>query len=152
MPKSEKDLDTLKKALNYDWPEIQKYLIEEGAKDAVDEKGDKRDPYEPYWETNEDGTRTLHMDFDSWWLKDFKREDVIMQLPGVVIMNTKPWHTDAVAYTLRATYGLLQDEDCDGCYNADIAAADGAVIAVDGGHRRLAARQPRSGRRMALRR
>ncbi len=62
------------------------------------------------------GQKVYVMNLDSWWLKDFKREDVIMQLPGVVIMNTKPWHSDDIAHTFREAYGIPQDEDCDDCF------------------------------------
>ena len=66
-------LDALRRALNYDWPEIQKHLIEEAAK----KDGHEGDPYEPYWTTNSDGTRTLHGSADGWWLKQFDRKDVL---------------------------------------------------------------------------
>ena len=115
MPKSVKDQETLKQALESDWPEIQKHLIENAAK----ERGDVADPYKPYWTTNRDGTRTLHASADSWWLKDFDRKDVIMQLPGVVIMNTKTWHTSSVCITLREAYGLGRGDDCADCFTED---------------------------------
>ncbi len=99
---SEDERKALEQTLNTSWPEIQKHLIEEGAK----ESGHKGDPYEPYWTTNEDGTRVLHMSSDSWWLREFRREDVIIALPGVCVMNTQHWHVDAAAQTLREAYGL----------------------------------------------
>lgn len=115
MPKDETDRDALRRALNFDWPEIQKHLIEEAAK----KDGQERDPYEPYWTTNSDGTRTLHASADAWWLKDFHRKDVLMELPGLVIMNTKPWHCADVAFVFRETYGLLEHEDCDDCFTQE---------------------------------
>ncbi len=115
MSKGKKDKETLKQALDYDWPEIQKRLIEE----AANEHGEVADPYQPYWTTNSDGTRTLHASVDAWWLKDFDRKHVIMQLPGVVIMNTKSWHAEDVAYTFREAYGIPQHEDCDDCFAPD---------------------------------
>lgn len=112
MPNSEGDKDALKRARDYDWPEIQKHLIEEAAR----EDGEVADTYEPYWTTNSDGARTLHASADAWWLKDFDRKHVIMQLPGVVIMNTKSWHAKDVAYTFREAYQIPQHEDCDDCF------------------------------------
>lgn len=117
MSKSHEDTE----ALNYEWPEIQKRLIEEAAKKAAEESGEERDPYRPHWTTNSDGTRTLHMSFDSWWLKHFDREDVIFELPGIVIMNTKTWNADSAVVSLRAAYGLGNHEECDDCFDyADV--------------------------------
>ncbi|MCY3867540.1 MAG: GNAT family N-acetyltransferase [Chloroflexi bacterium] len=110
---SEANIDALKQAVNFSWPEIQKHLIEEAAR----EHGDVADPYEPYWTTNSDGTRTLHASADAWWLKDFKREDVLMALPGVVIMNTKLWHVRSVCISYRRAYGINEDEDCEDCFD-----------------------------------
>ncbi len=115
MPKDETDRDALRRALNFDWPEIQKHLIEEAAK----RDGQERDPYEPYWTTNSDGTRTLHASADAWWLKNFDRKDVLMELPGLVIMNTKPWHTDSVCISLRDAYRVRSSGECDDCFAAD---------------------------------
>ena len=85
--------DELQQALNYDWPEIQKELIGDG------------------------------LGLDSWWLDKFERQDVLMNMPGIVIMNTKPWHADAVSYTLRDAYGLRPQDDCEDCFKpADILA------------------------------
>lgn len=109
------DKDALKQALNHDWPEIQKHLIEKAAK----EHGHEGDPYEPYWTTNADGTRTLHGSADAWWLKDFDRNDVLQTLPGIVIMNTKPWHADDVAHTFREAYGLRPNEECEDCFKPE---------------------------------
>jgi len=97
MTKNKNELETLKQALDYDWPEIQKQLIAKGKE--------------------KDGDKSISL--DSWWLDKFDREDVIMQLPGVVIMNTKPWHTEDVAYTFREAYGIPQHEDCDDCFLPD---------------------------------
>ena len=119
MSKRKKELDSLKQGLDYDWPEIQKHLIEK----AAQENDEQRDPYEPYWTTNSDGTRTLHASLDSWWLQRFDRKDIIITLPGVVIMNTKPWHTEDVSHTLREAYGVRPNEACDDCFDpADIQA------------------------------
>ena len=52
MPKSEKDRDALRQALNYDWPEIQKHLIAKGKE--------------------KDGDKSISL--DSWWLDKFDRE------------------------------------------------------------------------------
>ena len=87
--RSEDNIDALKQALDYDWPEIQKSLIGDG------------------------------VGLDSWWLDKFERKDVLLELPGVVIMNTKPWHCDDVAYTFRETYAIPQHEECDDCFTAD---------------------------------
>ena len=113
--KSEGDKDALRQALNQDWPEIQKHLIEQ----AAEEHGQEGDPYAPYWTTNADGTRTLHASLDAWWLKDFDRNDVLMSLPGIVIMNTKHWHADGVARTFRQAYGLRPDEECEDCFKPE---------------------------------
>jgi len=110
---SEGNIDALKQAMGSSWPEIQKHLIEEAAR----EHGDVADPYEPYWTTNSDGTRTLHASVDAWWLKDFDRKHVIMQLPGVVIMNTKPWHVRSVCISYRRAYGINEDENDDDCFD-----------------------------------
>ena len=92
MAKRNEESESLKQALNYDWPEIQKHLIAEGG-----------------------GGVSL----DSWWLDNFDRKDVIMQLPGVVIMNTKPWHTEDVVRTFHEAYGIRQSEECEDCFAAD---------------------------------
>lgn len=115
MSKKDIDLDALKRAMDYEWPEIQKHLIEEAAK----EDGKEGDPYEPYWTTNEGGTKTLHMSFDSWWLKDFKREDVLMTLPRIAIMNTKPWHVSSVCISLWDAYRVRLYDQCDDCFGED---------------------------------
>lgn len=115
MTKSEGELDALRRALDYDWPEIQKHLIEEAAK----EHGEDVDPYEPYWTADSDGNRTLHASPDAWWLKHFDRKDVIMELPGVVIMNTKPWHAKDAACAFRDAYGIPQHADFDDCFTQD---------------------------------
>ncbi len=112
MPNDESEQDVLRRALNYDWPEIQKHLIERAAKEA----GHEGDPYEPYWTTNSDGTRTLHMSPDAWWLNRFDPEDVIFELSGIVVMNSKDWQAEHASSTLREAYGLGWDEDCDDCF------------------------------------
>ena len=96
MTKKTTPLEGLKRALDYDWPDLQKQLLEE----AAQKRGEDVDPYEPYWTTNSDGTKTLHGSFDAWWLKDFKREHVLMELPGIVVMNTKPWHAEGRLHDL----------------------------------------------------
>lgn len=87
MNKSKNELETLKQALDYDWPEIQKRLIGDG------------------------------VGVDSWWLDKFDRNDVILQLPGVVIMNTKPWHIGSACISYREAYGIRKGEDCDDCFD-----------------------------------
>ena len=109
----------LRQAVDYSWPEIQRHLSEEAAKEA----GDDVDPYEPYWTTDSDGTRVLNMSPDSWWLKDFRREDVLLKLPGVVVMNAKPWRADGIAQTFLEAYDIHQYEDGEDCFApADIQA------------------------------
>ncbi len=92
MKKSDKKVDALRQALDYDWPEIQRHLIAEGG----------------------GGAST-----DSWWLDNFDRKDVLLELPGIVIMNTKPWHAKGVSDTLRHVYGVSVQEACDDCFTAD---------------------------------
>ncbi len=107
------DSDNFKRASDYGFPEIQKHLIEEAAK----KHGHAGAPYKPYETINEDGTKTLIMSFDSWWLKDFKREDVLMTLPGIAIMNTKPWHISSVCTSLYDAYGLRRNRNYDDCFD-----------------------------------
>jgi GNAT superfamily N-acetyltransferase len=90
--KSDKKVDALKQALDYDWPEIQGQLVAESG-----------------------GGLSL----GSWWLDNFDRKHVIMELPGIVIMNSKPWHAENVSYTLRKTYGLGPKEACDDCFEPE---------------------------------
>lgn len=115
MPNDESELDVLRRALNYDWPEIQKHLIEEAAKEA----GQDGDPYEPYWTINSDGRRTLHGSADAWWLKHFNRKDVLMTLPGIAVMNTAHWHADSACFAFLDAYGIRPGDDCGDCFSAD---------------------------------
>ena len=82
-------------------------------------KTNERAPHAPYWETNADETRALPMSSDSWRLKDFDQDRVLMELPGVVIMNAKPWHASAVCITLRNAYGLERGDPCDDCFTEE---------------------------------
>lgn len=111
--RSEENIAAMRKASEYLWPEVQKFLIEEGAR----QHGVTGDPYEPYYTTDANGRRTLHGSADAWWLKDFKREDVLLTLPGIAIMNTKPWHIGSVCISLAAAYGVSQLEECDDCFS-----------------------------------
>lgn len=86
MSKEDSNVDALKQALNCSWPEIQRQLIGGG------------------------------VGSDSWRLDYFDRKDVLVKLPGVVIMNTKPWNAGHVSSTFRAAYGIPWDEDCDDCF------------------------------------
>ncbi|MYD09207.1 MAG: GNAT family N-acetyltransferase [Chloroflexi bacterium] len=95
----------MRQASNSSWPEIQKYHIERAAKDARNEG----DPFDPFYTTDENGAQTLNACPDSWWLRNFSRSDVLLELPGVVIMNTKPWHIRSVCNTLWDAYGLAED-------------------------------------------
>ncbi len=116
------EVDVLEQALNYNWPSIQQHLIEEAARKQAEETGEARDPYEPYETVDEKGTKTLHVSADSWWLKDFRKEDVIVLLPGVFIFNTKPFHRGVIS-SLRSAYGLSQYDECDDCFtNKDVMA------------------------------
>lgn len=112
---SEENMDALRQALNTSWPEIQQRLQEEARKKhkyQTDEDG--REFY-----FDDDGRKLYPVNLDEWWLKDFNREAVIIQLPGVVIMNTKPWHTGSVCVSLRDAYGLRHGEECDDCFTDD---------------------------------
>ena len=112
MPKRDKDQETLRQALDYSWPEVQKAAIEQSRKEhkyQVDDEG--REYY-----IDERGQKVHVVSFDSWWLDRFDRKDVIFELPGVVVMNTADWHVDAASYTLREAYGVRPYEDCDDCF------------------------------------
>ena len=78
MSKQDDDLRALKQAFDYDWPEIQRHLIGDG------------------------------VGLDSWWLDRFDRKDVLLELPGVVIMNTETWHADKMSCITSAqrSYGV----------------------------------------------
>ena len=110
---SENDDKALQRALNH-YPEIQKHLLEQAAKESGQD-----DPYAPYWTTREDGRRTLHFSPDSWWLSRFDRRDVLLDLPGIAVMNTQDWHADAAAATIREAYKIPYDEPCDDCFDAE---------------------------------
>ncbi len=118
MAKRENEADAMRQALN-NWPAIQKHLIEEGAKDALDEDGNPIDPYEPYWTTNENGTRVLHASLDSWWLKDYDESAVLIDLGGVSIFNTKPFHVDSVVQSIYQAYGVRYKEPSAGIFTED---------------------------------
>ncbi len=112
---SEANMAAVNQAIDYSWPEIQKHLIEQSDKDEnvqVDEDGNK-------YHIDEAGRKVTHLSFDSWWLKDFKREDVLMTLPRIAIMNTKPWHTGSVRESLYAAYGVGRYSQCDDCFGED---------------------------------
>ena len=97
-------LDKLKQALDYSWPEIQKAAAEQSRRERdyqVDDDGRE-------YFIDEHGSKVFVMNFDDWWLRDFERDDVILSLPGVVIMNTKPWHLGSVCISLRAAYGVRE--------------------------------------------
>ena len=114
MSRSPKDNDTLKRALNFDWPEIQKHLYEEARKKhdyQVDSDG--REFY-----IDDNGKKVYDLNLDSWWLDRFDRKDVISELPGIVVMNTADWHTDSASFTLRDAYGVRRYDDCDDCFSA----------------------------------
>ncbi len=112
MSKRKSDSSVLKNALDKDGPEIQKHQIKQAAAEA-DEAVD------PYWTTDEDGRRTLHMSADSGWLQHVDRRDVLLDLPGIALMNTQPWQAGSVASTIRAAYNIPDDSACDECFSAD---------------------------------
>ena len=109
MPERDEERHALKQALNYSWPEIQRHLIEEAAK----ADGEERAPYEPYWTTDSEGNRTLVVNTEAWWLKEFRREDVIINLPGVAIMNSAEWTVDTIVTTLLDVYGRFGEANDD---------------------------------------
>lgn len=114
MSKRETDKSALKQALEGDWPQIQKHLLEKAAEEAG-----RDDPHEPYWTTDEHGNRTLHMSLDSWWLENYDEKDVILHVNGVAIMNTQPWQADSAVVTFRDAYGIQRDEAEDDCFTQD---------------------------------
>lgn len=114
MSKRETDRLALKQALDSDWPKIQKHLLEKAAEEAG-----RDDPYQPHWTTAEDGNRTLHMSPDSWWLQHFDERDILLDLPGIAVMNTQHWHADAAASTIREAYDIARAEACGECFAAD---------------------------------
>ena len=103
--RSEENLAAMRQASNYSWPEVQKYLIEKAASEA----GNEGDPFEPFYTTDENGVLTLNASPDAWWLKNFSRKDALLELPGVVILNTMPWHVRSVCNTLWDAYGIAED-------------------------------------------
>ena len=115
MSKREEELDSLEQALDSDWPEIQKHLAAQAEKERKYEVDDNGQKY--YIDNN--GRKTYVMNLDSWWLDRFDRKDVIMQLPGVVIMNTKAWHADDVTITFRKAYGIRQADECEDSFTSD---------------------------------
>ena len=97
---SEENREAMRKSSDYLWPEIQKFLIMNAAR----KHGVEGDPYEPFYSTSADGTRTLHGSPDAWWLRHFNRKHVILSVPGVAILNTRPWHIHSVCLTLWDAY------------------------------------------------
>ncbi len=115
MPNDETELDALRRAFDHDWPEIQKHLIEDAAKERnyqVDDKGRK-------YYINERGQKVLVMSLDSWWLDRFDRKDVLATLPGIAIMNTADWHATSACFAFRDAYGVRPGDDCSDCFTAD---------------------------------
>ena len=119
---SEDNSETMREAVGFHWPEIQKAAAEQSRRERdyqVDENGSE-------YYIDERGRKVLVMSFDDWWLKDFKREDVILSLPRIAIMNTKPWHLDSVCLSLRKAYGVrdsyIKDEHDDIFSESDIQA------------------------------
>ncbi len=102
---SEENLSALKQAINTSWPEIQMHLLQQAEEDE-----------DTKYEISYDGKRRVPLSVDSWWLKDFDRKNVIMQLAGVAILNTKPWHLRSVCVSLRDAYGVGDYEDCNDCF------------------------------------
>lgn len=102
---SEVDKAVIREAVNTSWPEVQMHLLEQAAEEA-EKKGEVDDSK---YETSYDGKRKVLLSSDSWWLKDFNREDVLMTLPGMAIMNTKPWHTEMVVRTVCEAYRIPKD-------------------------------------------
>lgn len=90
-------MDALKRAIDSDWPEIQKQLIAEGGADDT----------------------VTPISVDSWWLDNFERKDVIIELPGIVIMNSRPFHARYAAETMRRAYGVFADADCGDCFKTE---------------------------------
>jgi GNAT superfamily N-acetyltransferase len=112
---SEENLAALKHAVDANWPEIQKHLNEKGRetrKYLTDDDGSE-------YYIDDNGRKVGVLSLDEWWLKDFDRKDVIMELPGVVIMNTKPWHTSSVCISLRKAYGVGRGDECSDCFTED---------------------------------
>ena len=122
MANKENEADALRQALN-NWPAIQKHLLEEAANDALDEDGNPRDPYEPYWTTEADGTRVLHASPDAWWLKDYDESAVLINLGGVSIFHTKPFHVNSVVSSIYQAYGANRWQPSAGIFSeADVLA------------------------------
>ncbi|MYA92817.1 MAG: GNAT family N-acetyltransferase [Chloroflexi bacterium] len=110
------DASDIKRILDYDYPDIQKHLIEEAAKKASQETGEEIDPYEPYYTTDAKGQRILHMSFDSWWLREYDERDVLLGLPGISILHTQHWTAGSAAATIDYAYqreeaGCFSEED-----------------------------------------
>jgi len=103
----EKNISGLQQALNYDWPAIQLHPTQQAAAGKDDAE----------YVTSYDGKRKVPSSLDSWWLKDYIDEDVLLRLPGVVIMNMKPWHINSVCISYRDAYGIPWNKDCDDCFD-----------------------------------
>lgn len=112
---SEKNIDALKRATSTSWPEIQKLLAAaHRAKHnyQVDENGKE-------YYIDKSGKKVRVASLDSWWLDNFDRRDVILQLPDVAIMNTKPWHVGSVCISLARAYGVWETDECDDCFTPE---------------------------------
>ena len=96
-------------------PDIQRHLIEKAAREA----GEDQDPYASRLTTSEDGRRALVYSADNWWLQHFDQRDVLLDLPGVAVMNTQHWHADSAASTIREAYNVPPTAECSECFDKD---------------------------------
>lgn len=113
--RSEENVAALNQAVNYSWPEIQKAAAEQSRSERKYQVDD--DGHEFYIDAS--GRKVHIVNVDSWWLDNFNRDDVLMELPGVVLMNTKPFHTSSVCISLRDAYGVGEGDDCEDCFTED---------------------------------
>ena len=88
--------EALKQAHNFDFPKIQRQPLDEAAAEQSQ----------------------VHA-----YAQGYDDSRVILQLPGISILNTQPAHAKSASETLRYAYGVDFDDPCDDCFTPDHLAA-----------------------------